>query len=305
MRGVPLHWRLFLGFLARLPQGILSRAWGRFAELSFPPPVQRAVNRTFARLTGVNISESELLPSEYPTLSNFFSRALRAGARQWPNAPAMPASPVDGILGAFGVLDRGVAIQAKGLTYPVGDLLAETGAGDFFVSGLFFTIYLAPRHYHRIHAPVEGRIREARAVPGRLLPVNVAATRSIEALFPRNERLVVLMDAPRARLALVAVGAFNVGRISAAFDPGWNGPQGRGVTNRRKSGDLEARRYDPPLRIVRGQEVMAFHFGSTVVLLLESVGPACLPAPHPDLREGMEIRVGAPLLSEPLSSSRE
>ena len=127
----------------------------------------------------------------------------------------------------------------------------------------------------------------ARYVPGALLPVNAAAVAHMPELFPRNERLLCLIDpqaadrvgppeetgggavAHHASVALVAVGAYNVGRISAAFDPEWNAPTGEAgwVTNRR-GGRVQVHRYDPPVRLAAGAEIMAFHLGSTVVLLL-------------------------------------
>jgi phosphatidylserine decarboxylase len=92
----------------------------------------------------------------------------------------------------------------------------------------------------------------------------------IDNLFPRNERLVCEMDTALGRVAVVAVGAYNVGRISAAFDPGWSGIAGRAwVTNRPGGGAAEAKRYLPPIATPQGVEIMAFHLGSTVVLLVE------------------------------------
>ena len=44
---------------------------------------------------------------------------------------------------------------------------------------------------------------------------------------------------------------------------------------------------------------MAFHLGSTVVLLLGARGDG-LPEPVPGLRPGEEVRMGAPLLTERL-----
>jgi phosphatidylserine decarboxylase len=63
----------------------------------------------------------------------------------------------------------------------------------------------------------------------------------------------------------VAVGAYNVGRISAAYDPEWYAGW---VTNRAGT-EPETRVYDPPHRLHRGDEIMTFHLGSTVVLVFE------------------------------------
>ncbi|MGH7447459.1 MAG: phosphatidylserine decarboxylase, partial [Longimicrobiales bacterium] len=128
----------------------------------------------------------------------------------------------------------------------------------------------------------------ARHVPGALLPVNEPSVVHLPDLFPRNERVICCIDGALGRAVVVAVGAYNVGRISTAFDPEWAGPGGS-VTNRRVLA-AETRRYDPPRAVEQGDEIMAFHFGSTVVALFEP-GPR-LSAPVP----GTEIRLGDVLL---------
>jgi len=295
---VPLRWKLALAALGRLPQRSLSRAWGWLADRRWPGWFQARVNRVFAALVGVELEEAEHGPEHYDSLSAFFVRRLRPGLRDWPEVDGVPGSPVDGIVGSFGALADGAAIQAKGISYRVSDLLGDPGEQGFG-SGWFITIYLSPRHYHRIHAPLDALVHEARSIPGRLLPVNLPAVRTVSDLFPRNERLVARMETNGVQSALVAVGAYNVGRISAAFDPGWGRGSGMGVTNRpraeKEGREIEVRRYDPALAVSRGEELMAFHMGSTVVLLLDGSGPG-FPGLHPDLVEGQEIRLGTPLL---------
>jgi phosphatidylserine decarboxylase len=168
--------------------------------------------------------------------------------------------------------------------------------------GPFVTLYLAPRHYHRIHAPCRGRLVAARHVPGNLLPVNPPAVASVPDLFARNERLVCDLDGTPGNVAVVAVGATNVGRIESVFDPDWNGPHG-GVTNRRRATRrgraVDSRRYDPPLPLDAGDELMAFHLGSSVIVLFEP-GRVLLDA---RIVPGREIRVGDPLASAILAVS--
>jgi phosphatidylserine decarboxylase len=91
---------------------------------------------------------------------------------------------------------------------------------------------------------------------------------------------------------VVAVGAYNVGRISAAFDPAWNAPPGESawVTNRRGLQSAR-RRYDPPVPVRQGDEVMTFHLGSTVVLVFEPGHVDLLPSLQPD----SPVRLGAPI----------
>jgi phosphatidylserine decarboxylase len=113
-------------------------------------------------------------------------------------------------------------------------------------------------------------VPRARHVPGALLPVNAPAVAHLPDLFARNERLLAYIDGPLGRVAMVAVGAYNVGRISAAFDPAWNAPAGSSswVTNRRGLA-AATKTYDPPIPIAQGDEFMTFHLGSTVVLVFE------------------------------------
>lgn len=291
---VPPRWRAVLAILSALPTGALSRLVGHLARIEFPAGLQKRLNRAFVRLSGLDPRESERPPEAYRSLSSLFVRRLKPGLRSWPKDPSAIASPVDGVLGAFGRVDGGTLIQAKGRSYTVGALLDEE-AVDRFGSGVFFTIYLSPRHYHRIHSPVSGRLTAARVVPGRLLPVNPPAVASVRDLFARNERLVAILEADSYELAVVAVGALNVGSISAAFDPDWGSGPGRGVTNRPGAGSDRRRDYDPPIEMRRADELMAFHLGSTVVLLV-AAKESSAPIPHRDLRLGAEIRLGTPLL---------
>jgi phosphatidylserine decarboxylase len=283
-------WRAFLAVLGRLPQASLSRGLGALADVPLPRSARRPTLHAFARVFGIDVAEAELPLDEYRTVNAFFVRKLRPGLRSWPVDPEVLACPVDGILGQLGEISAGRLVQAKGRSYRAAELILDEHEAKRYQGGSFLTLYLSPRHYHRVHAPCGGAIATARHVPGALLPVNAAAVKGVQNLFARNERLMCFVDGPVGRVAVVAVGAYNVGRISAAFDPEWSGPGGRWVTNRRQPPPAE-RRYDPPVRIEPGQELMAFHLGSTVVLLLEP-GRARL---DPGLEPGLELRLGSPL----------
>jgi phosphatidylserine decarboxylase len=286
------RWRAALRVLGRLPQGALSRAFGRMADVPLPRPVRRQVLGAFARMVGADITEAEAPLDAYPTLNRFFTRKLRPGARAWPDDPRVVASPVDGMAGQVGRVEAGRLVQAKGRLYEVRRLLEDPEGWRRFEGGVFATLYLSPKDYHRIHSPVEGMIRVARHVPGALLPVNQPAVSHLPDLFARNERLMCYVDGPLGRVAVVAVGAYNVGRISAAFDPAWNAPEGRSewVTNRRGL-ELAERTYDPPVAVARGDELMTFHLGSTVVLVFEP-GRVELA---PELAAGAPVRLGMPI----------
>jgi phosphatidylserine decarboxylase len=276
-------WRLTLAALKRLPQGALSRGFGRVADTPIPRPLRRVILGNFARMLGIDESEAEHPIDQYGSLNEFFVRRLKRGARMWPDAGKV-GSPVEAVAGQLGMISNGTLVQAKGRSYSVKSLLEDELEAARYEGGSFITLYLSPRHYHRIHAPMAGSIPKARHVPGKLLPVNAAAVLHVPSLFAVNERLICYLDSAAGRIAVVAVGAYNVGRISAAFEPGW-------TTNRRKAGS-ETHTYETPVSVRVGEEIMAFHLGSTVVALFEP-GVRLFDSIEP----GQEIRLGQPIAS--------
>jgi phosphatidylserine decarboxylase len=285
---IGLGWKLTLAGLTRLPQGLLSRLVGRLADIPVPRFLRRALYGGFARMVGIDLNEIEHPLETYPSFDAFFVRRLRPGVHTWPSDPALLDSPVDGVLGACGVIGDGVLIQAKGRSYRASELLGDEDLAAAYEKGLFLTVYLSPRHYHRIHTPTEGRVTSARHLPGLLLPVNEPAVASIDRLFARNERLCCTVEGPLGAMTVVAVGATNVGRITVAFDDEWGTV--RGVSNQSAGRAESVRRYTDPPVLGRGDELMAFHLGSTIVLLTE---PGLELAP--EVRAGQEVRVGTTL----------
>jgi phosphatidylserine decarboxylase len=287
----PLGWRLVLAALGRVPQGALSRGLGRIADVKLPKPIRRPVLASFARAVGVDVSEAELPLTAYHSVNHFFTRRLRPGARSWPGTDDVAGCPVDGIAGQAGIVRAGRIVQAKGRWYSAAELVGDPELAAGFEGGAFATLYLSPRHYHRIHAPSSGRIPRACYLPGALLPVNSPAVAHVPDLFARNERLVCYLDGPLGRIAVVAIGAYNVGRISAAFEPDWQGDATGGWATNRPGARVEVRSYANAPQVAQGDEIMAFHLGSTVVVLFEP-GAVTL---RPNLRPGDEVRLGEPL----------
>jgi phosphatidylserine decarboxylase len=160
--------------------------------------------------------------------------------------------------------------QVKGKTYSIEELLDDPQEAALFREGVQATLYLSPAAYHRVHWPVEGRVRTWRRIPGRLYPVNPLAQRHVDRLFAVNQRTAVSVDGDDlGAVAVVLVGATNVGRITLAFDDA-------ATSGDRKSGALTPSR---PVEGRRGDDLGAFNLGSTVVLLvadgrLVPAGPA-------------------------------
>jgi phosphatidylserine decarboxylase len=260
---------------------LLSRVAGRLSDLRLPAALLAPAIRLYARAFGADLGEADRPPEAYPSIGASFTRRLRDGARPVDARPGVVVSPTDSRLSAIGAVPAdGLLEQVKGSRYPIEALLGSAEDAAPFRAGVHATLYLSPAMYHRVHSPVDGRVRAFRYVPGRLFPVNAAGVRSVPGLFTRNERVAVFLETEaHGPVAVVLVGAANVGRMSLAFAPL--------VTNRGQAGALAVLRE--PAVLGRGDDLGAFNLGSTVVLLLAD------PALAPAASAGDLVRVGQAL----------
>lgn len=245
-----------------LPQHLVSRVVMGATRVRWSP-VKNALIRAFMRGYQPDLSDAQLEdPLGYPSFNAFFTRALKDGARPLAGDASTLVSPVDGTLSQSGTIDSNRLLQAKGHHYTLEALLAAaaTGWAAAFRDGDFATIYLAPYNYHRIHMPIDGTLREAWYVPGRLFSVNAVTAAQVPGLFARNERVVLLFDGPTGPFALIFVGALNVGSMSTVWHGDVAPRRPRRVT--RLPLPVEAERT-----LARGAEVGRFNMGSTVILL--------------------------------------
>lgn len=251
--------RLALAALRALPQHAVSRAAGWLAGRRLPAPLRAAAVRAFGRAVGVDFTEVRDPLASFASLQDFFTRALRDGARPIDMAPDAFVSPCDGAWGAAGVVERGQLLQVKGRPYSLAALLGDAAAASGFEGGAFATLYLSPRDYHRFHAPCAARVTRAAYLPGALWPVNRIGVEGVEGLFAVNERICAFLSLADRRddLCLVAVGATMVGKIRVTFDD---------LTTNLPGAHSAVRSYaDVQLR--KGEEWGRFEFGSTIVLV--------------------------------------
>jgi len=236
--------------------------------------------RWFVRRYGVDMDEAaEPDIACYPTFNEFFTRALKPGAR--PLAEADLVCPVDGAISQFGSIERDQIFQAKGHRYSTTALVGGDAAlAAPFEDGHFATLYLSPRDYHRIHMPCDGRLLRMLHVPGELFSVNPTTARGVPGLFARNERVVCLFDSSRGPFVLALVGATIVGSMATV----WHGV----VSPPRLPHVREWHYGDRDLRLKQGDEMGRFLLGSTVVLLFPKGGLQFSPAWAP----GRAIRLG-------------
>ncbi len=251
---------LFFYLFKVLPKRGLSRLVGRLMALEKPRWLARLLLWSFARYYKINMDEAELPLSSYPSVARLFTRRLRSGVR--PLGDLEPLHPADGALNEWGKVEKGQAYQIKGMAYSLEKLLQDPSWAQELEGGVYATYYLCPTDYHRVHFPVSGQVARALHVAGQLWPVNALSVQAVQELFAINERVVVEILTDRGRVALVMVGATNVGKMTMSFDR-------RLVTNQPQDqpGQVAKHSYWPPIQVKAGDECGTFHMGSTVVMV--------------------------------------
>ena len=273
-----------------LPHRALSSLARRLAY-SRNRAVKQWLIDTVVRRFGVDLSEAaEPDPRAYPTFNAFFTRALKPDARMPDTDPRSLLMPADGHISQCGPIeplgdiasDRrdGRIFQAKGQSFTAAELLGDAEAATPFADGLFATVYLSPRDYHRVHMPWAGTLRETVHVPGRLFSVGTDAVASVPGLFARNERLVCHFDTDFGPMCLVMVGALLVSGVETV----WSGVEIPAYGDRIARKDYRGR----GIALDRFAEMARFNYGSTVIVLLPK-GVATLAS---DLKAEGPVRLG-------------
>ncbi|HXN35806.1 MAG TPA: archaetidylserine decarboxylase [Opitutaceae bacterium] len=169
----------------------------------------------------INVSEFTKSPFDYATFNQFFHRALKPECRPIAAGAAVAALPADGRHLAFPDVDKAGGFYVKGSKFTLEELLGDAGLSARFAGGSMLISRLCPSDYHRFHFPVSGVPSEARLVRGRLYSVSPVALRRNILYLVRNKRFVTLIESQEfGTVAMIEVGATNVGSIVQGFLPG-------------------------------------------------------------------------------------
>jgi phosphatidylserine decarboxylase len=252
--------KLFIRLQHLIPQHSLSRAAGWLASTE-NQLLKNTFIRWFVKRYNVDMSLAvEENPLAYSSFNDFFTRALKPGARTIDNAADSIVCPADGAISQLGKIIDGRIFQAKGQNYTAMELLGgdETLAAEF-IDGTFATVYLSPRDYHRVHMPYGGKLRAMVSIPGELFSVNTVTAENVPRLFARNERAVAIFDTDIGPMALVLVGAMIVAGIETVWD---------GQIAPFASRDIATSLYPyQNITLNKGDEMGRFKLGSTAIVL--------------------------------------
>lgn len=198
-------------------------------------------------------------PESYSSFNTFFTRELSPKARPIKIDDYAILCPVDGAVSQIGKIQNDTIIQAKGKSYTLNDLLVKDKLVKMFSGGTFATLYLSPKDYHRIHMPMAGQLSRMIYVPGNLFAVNSHTVRVVDSVFARNERVINIFNTEIGPMAMVMVGALNVGSMETV----WAGE----ITPTKDRVINDTKYSDDGIELGQGQEMGRFNMGSTVILL--------------------------------------
>ena len=243
-----------------LPQHTLSKLMSYITHSEIKALKNWCIN-TVIKHYGVNMTEAlEENPEVFKSFNHFFTRVLKPEVRPLTTEKNAIASPADGAVSQAGNITDGLIFQAKGMSFTAADLLGgDAERAKPFEDGVFATVYLSPKDYHRLHMPLTGTLKEMVHIPGKLFSVNTVTTRSVPGLFARNERVAAIFDTEAGPMALVLVGAIFVSSIETVW---------HGVVTPPTAPSVQTWHYDDkPITLKKGEEIGRFNMGSTIIVL--------------------------------------
>ncbi|MAW23559.1 MAG: phosphatidylserine decarboxylase [Cellvibrionales bacterium TMED47] len=250
---------LFVAVQRILPKHALSRLIARLAESQNQWLKNLLINRAI-KTFHINMDEAlndDL--SSYKSFNAFFTRQLKPELRPLDAGANTLTSPADGVISQAGKISKNKILQAKNVNYSLTRLVGNARQAKQYENGLFSTIYLSPKDYHRVHIPADGQLISTRYIPGELFSVNQQTAEMVPNLFARNERLVCEFKSQQlGHFSVIFVGAMLVAGIETV----WSGMEKPGL------GAIRENDYsDQAISFLKGDEIGRFKFGSTVIVL--------------------------------------
>jgi phosphatidylserine decarboxylase len=169
----------------------------------------------------VDVDEFAKSAFDYKTFNEFFYRALKPTARPIAPGDRVAVLPADGRHLAFANADATPGYYVKGQKFSVAELLGDAALAKKFAGASILISRLCPVDYHRFHFPVAGTPGEARLINGWLYSVSPVALRRNLRYLVENKREITLVESTGfGTVAVIEVGATNVGAIRQSFVPG-------------------------------------------------------------------------------------
>jgi phosphatidylserine decarboxylase len=248
-----------------------ANALGAFHDT--PESLTKESEQSFYNTPCYNMNEYSRPHGGWRTFNQIFARHFKPGYRPIAaiSDPSVIVMPADSTFGGQWEIREDSQVTVKKLNWKVSELLEGSPYKHRFENGIFMHSYLSPVDYHRQHAPIGGKVLEARVIQGQVyceveaVPIeenlgknSLNLKRNFDSLdvagyqFAQTRGLIIL-DTPMGLVAVLPIGMSQVSSVIITAEVG--------VTVR------------------KGEELSYFQFGgSDIILLFESSSNVSLSA---------------------------
>ncbi|MBY0354029.1 archaetidylserine decarboxylase [Candidatus Babeliales bacterium] len=179
----------------------------------------------------------------YYSFNNFFTRALKPGARLIDERDSVLISPADAKCFVLENLQDDNEFFVKNCSFKLTDFLKNSELAGQYEQGTMMVFRLAPYDYHRYHFPTDCVVQKTDVIHGHLESVNpITFATGLQPLVQNERHLVTLQTKKFGDILMIIVGAMLVGKI---------------VSTHRVSQNYK-----------KGEQAGLFEFGGSTVVLL-------------------------------------
>lgn len=250
----------------KIYQSMIELTNGRWSSSIIQSFSQSKISRTvipsYIKYFNITLQDVSRPINEFSTLHDFFIRKVTKESRPIHDEVSSIISPVDATIEIVGDITKDGTFFVKNKSYTLENLLGSAEIASQFENGKYIVLYLSPAEYHRIHAPVDGKVIRQYILGKKSYPVNKWGLQYGKEAISGNYRLLTEIQMPNNKHCFhIKVGAMFVNSIE--------------LTNTSKVWK-------------KGEEVGYFSFGSTVVMLFEENSIAI----SANVKSGKFVRMG-------------
>jgi len=281
--------------------GVLKYFWGYFlasvlgkmesflSHMPLPRFLRSPILHAYASYTGSRVYEMNKPISEYPSISSFFIREIKARPI---DTQSELVAPVDcTILSAGRLEEKAYKIeQVKGIDYPMQEILGLSQEEAEELTGsekplYYLSIHLPVSECHRFRSPADWVVKRRTHVPGTMLDLSKKNMFGVSGVL-YNERVVLEGEWAHGKFFFVPVGSRVVGSIVIDFDKRLRtnyigesfrkeeeGEVFKEVGMDKRKTRARALDYGEGVRLRKGQEFGRFEGGSAFVAVFQHPDP--------------------------------
>ncbi len=217
---------------------------------------------TFYASPYYNLHEYAKPHGGWRTFNQFFARHFKPGYRPVAaiSDQQVITMPADSTFGGQWEIRMDSTVTVKNLNWKISELLEGSPYKNRFENGLFMHSYLSPTDYHRLHAPVAGKVLEARVIQGqvyqeveamevansdgkhRLKAQRIYGSMDVAGYQFAQTRGLIVLDTPIGLVAVLPIGMSQVASVIITAEVG--------------------------ITLRKGEELAYFQFGGSDVIVL-------------------------------------